>query len=87
MPAADRPLSLWWAAWVAFVIYGSLVPLDYHGIPWDVAVTRFSQIPFLDLGIDSRADWMANLLLFIPLAFFWTGALAHGRHPALAAGA
>jgi len=29
----------------------------------------FSRIGFLDLGIVSRADWIANILLYIPLAF------------------
>lgn len=71
--------------YLVFVVYGSLVPLDYHALPWDAAVAKFREIPFLNLGIGSRADWMANLLLFIPLAFLATGALAHGRHPALAA--
>jgi glycopeptide antibiotics resistance protein len=65
--------------YLMFVIYGSLVPLDFHAIPLDVAVTRFQAVPWLDLGIGSRADWVANLLLFIPLAFIFTGALAHGR--------
>ena len=45
-------------------------------LPWDEAVARFGAIPFLKLGIGSRADWMANLLLFIPLTFLWMGALA-----------
>jgi glycopeptide antibiotics resistance protein len=84
--ASQRGLLFWLGLpYLAFVIYGSLVPLDYHALPWDEAVARFSAIPFLELGIGSRADWVANLLLFIPLAFFWAGALAHGRHPALGA--
>lgn len=72
---------LWLAALVytAFVIYGSLVPLEFRTIPWDEAVSRFGAIPLLKLGIGSRADWMANLLLFIPLTFLWMGALAAGR--------
>jgi glycopeptide antibiotics resistance protein len=65
--------------YLLFVIYGSLVPLDFHALPLDTAVTRFQAVPWLDLGIGSRADWVANLLLFIPLAFIFTGALAHGR--------
>ena len=71
---------LWLAALVytAFVIYGSLVPLDFHALPWDEAVARFGAIPFLELGIGSRADWMANLLLFIPLTFLWMGVLSAG---------
>lgn len=78
---------LFWLAlpYLVFVIYGSLVPLDFHALPWDEAVAKFREIPFLDLGIGSRADWVANLLLFIPLAFLWTGLLAHGRHPVVAA--
>ena len=82
----QRGLLFWLGLpYLLFVIYGSLVPLDYHAIPWEVAVLRFSQIPFLDIGIDSRADWVANCLLFIPLTFFWTGALARGRGTAWAA--
>lgn len=72
---------LWTAAlaYTMFVIYGSLVPLDFRSLPWDEAVARFGEIPFLKLGIGSRADWMANLLLFIPLTFLWMGALAAGK--------
>ncbi|MGA9991935.1 MAG: VanZ family protein, partial [Thiobacillaceae bacterium] len=58
-----------------FVIYGSLVPLHFHAQPWAQAVARFRGIPYLDLGIGSRADWVANILLFIPLAFLWLGAM------------
>jgi len=69
--------------YLLFVIYGSLVPLDFHAMPLDDAIARFRDVPWLDLGIGSRADWVANLLLFIPLAFIFTGALAHGRGVAL----
>lgn len=56
------------ALYLLFVVYGSLVPLHYQWRPWDDALQAFQRIPFLDLGIGSRADWVANLLLFIPLA-------------------
>ncbi len=58
-----------------FVFYGSLVPLDYNPFPIDQALTKFKNIPFLDLGIESRADWIANILLYIPLSFLLTGTL------------
>ena len=80
-PASRNPRALLWLAallYSAFVIYGSLVPLEFHAIPWDEAVARFAAIPFLNLGIGSRADWVANLLLFIPLTFMWMGALSAG---------
>lgn len=54
-----------------FVIYGSLVPLDYQNVPWQQALNRFKQIPYLDLGLESRADWIANGVLYMPLAFLW----------------
>jgi len=71
-------------AYLAFVVYGSLVPLHFKPMPLDQAIAQFREVPFLQLGIGSRADWVANLLLFVPLTFLWTGALAHGR--ALVAG-
>ena len=71
-----RLLLLAALVYTAFVLYGSLVPLEFRAIPWDEAVARFTAIPFLKLGIGSRADWVANLLLFIPLTFLWMGALA-----------
>ena len=38
----DSRRVLWLAALVytAFVIYGSLVPLEFRAIPWDEAVAR-----------------------------------------------
>jgi len=75
------PRSLLWVAalvYTVFVIYGSLVPLKFHALPWDEAVARFGAIPFLKLGIGSRADWVANLLLFIPLTYLWMGAMTGG---------
>ena len=64
-------------AYLAFVIYGSLVPLDFHQRSWDSARQAFMAIPYLDLEIGSRADWVANILLFIPLTFIWLGVLWH----------
>lgn len=66
-------LILFALGFLLFVIYGSLVPLDYKPIPLEQALRRFQAIPFLDLGIGSRADWVANVLLFIPLSFLWLG--------------
>lgn len=55
--------------YLLFVIYGSLVPLRFVHRNWASAIEAFWNIPFLDLGIHSRADWVANFLLFIPLTF------------------
>ena len=76
------PTRLWALialGYLAFAIYGSLVPLHFRAIPWDQAMAQFRAIPYLNLGIASRADWVANILLFIPLAFLWNGLLAPRR--------
>ena len=81
-PGAQRVLRLVRVtalAYLAFVIYGSLVPLDFRAVEMVDAVERFRRIPFLDLGIGSRADWVANLLLFIPLSYLVAASVWPGR--------
>ncbi len=56
-------------AYLCFVIYGSLVPLDFKDVPWDQALQHFGAIPWLAMDTISRADWVANLVLYMPLAF------------------
>lgn len=62
-------------AYLSFVIYGSLVPLNVRSLSFEEAWSAFVNIRYLELGIGSRADWVANILLFIPLAFLWQGVI------------
>ncbi len=55
--------------YLSFVVYGSLVPLHYVDRAWDDAILAFRNIPFLALGIDSRADWISNGVLYVPVGF------------------
>jgi VanZ family protein len=64
---AGRRVSLLLLGYLAFVVYGSLVPLDFRPMPLDTAVGRFVRTPFLHLGVESRADWIANGVLYAPL--------------------
>jgi VanZ family protein len=66
-------------AYLVLVVYGSLVPLEFHAMPLGDAWSRFEQISYLRLGIGSRADWVANILLFVPLAYLAMGALSPDR--------
>jgi glycopeptide antibiotics resistance protein len=59
--------------YLAFVIYGSLIPFQFRSLPIEEAIGRFRHLPYLHLGIQSRADFVANILLFIPLSFFLMG--------------
>ncbi|WP_394788677.1 VanZ family protein [Rhodoferax sp.] len=55
--------------YLVFVIYGSLVPLDFTPHPWDESVGKLLALRNLPLDFDSRSDWATNLVLFIPLTF------------------
>ncbi len=74
-----RTLLLVWLAYLAFVVYGSLVPLDYQPRPWDEAWRLFQHIRLLDVGAQGRADWIANGVLYLPLAFLTAHVLADRR--------
>jgi len=73
--AAPGRLYLFLAiAYGVFTVYGSLVPLEYEGNPFEAALEQFLKTPYLLLHIQNRADLVANLLLYIPLTFFAMGA-------------
>jgi VanZ family protein len=82
-PVAPARLALFALAYAGFVVYGSLLPFDLRPLDGGAAWLRFREMPYLQLGVASRADWVANILLYIPLAFALTGAVAgHARSAA-----
>lgn len=62
-----------------FIIYGLLVPLNYQPRSLESALDRFKEIPYLNIGVYGRQDWVANLLLFIPLGIFSAGSVIVDR--------
>jgi glycopeptide antibiotics resistance protein len=66
-------------AYLSFVIYGSLVPLDYTPKPWPDAIAGFVDMPLAPYTGYSRTDWATNILLFIPLAFLVMAVAAPAR--------
>ena len=62
--------------YLCFVVYGSLVPLDLGPMTFEAAWERFQDIPWLRLGAMSRADWVANILLYMPLSFLLVSRLS-----------
>ncbi|MBL8447018.1 MAG: VanZ family protein [Zoogloeaceae bacterium] len=78
-PTASARLTVWWLAYVAFVVYGSLVPLDYRPLPWDQAWSLFQDIRMLNVGAGGRADWVANGVLYVPVGFFTASVFSGGR--------
>jgi len=65
--------------YMGFVVYGSLVPLNFKYLPFAESVLRFQNIPYLSLGIGYRADWVSNILLFIPFSYCWMAVILDGQ--------
>jgi VanZ family protein len=55
--------------YVFFVVYGSLVPLEFVSLPLDQAWAIFQGMPMYEIGEQGRADWIANGVLFVPVGF------------------
>lgn len=79
-PERSTPIIYAALAYLCFVIYGSLVPLDFRALPLSEAWQTF-----LGAGTGSAlvslADRATNILLSVPLAFFGFGAFARTGRP------
>jgi VanZ family protein len=65
--------------YVLFVIYGSLVPLEFQARPMAEAWQAFLRFPYQKIDFSPSADRDANILLYIPLGFLITAWLG-GKH-------
>ena len=84
LPApSSRAPRLWplYALWLAFVVYGSLVPLDFHPLPLGQAWQKLLHAPMFKVGMQGRADWVANGVLYLPVGFLGAAVLL-GAGPA-----
>jgi VanZ family protein len=84
LPSFRRRHYLRWAGLYALaVIYVSIAlgPDGVNFVPRDpaVALRMLLATPYLATGSDQRPDWMANLLMLVPLGFLMTGALWPAR--------
>jgi VanZ family protein len=69
-PPARLRLSGWLAlGWALLVVYGSLLPFNYQPIALEAAIEQFRHLPLLKLGVEQRADLLANFLLYLPVTF------------------
>lgn len=78
-----------WLLWLGvlatlMLIYASLIPLQYRPLDWPETIQRAKSIPWLQLGVYNRADWIANGVVVLPVAFLLTGALCYRNSPRLA---
>jgi VanZ family protein len=59
------------------LVYASLIPLQYRRLDWPETIERWKSIPWLQLGVYNRADWIANGLVVVPVSFLLTGAVSY----------
>jgi glycopeptide antibiotics resistance protein len=64
---------------LALALYGSFVPFHFRPLALSEAVSRFQAVCATPVRVESRSDWLANILLFIPLSFLWMAALCVDR--------
>ena len=67
------------AAFTAFILYGSLVPFTVRPLSFDTALETFSTRMSRGVSFESRSDWAANVILFVPLGFLAAGAVTVDR--------
>lgn len=67
---------------LAFLFYGSLVPLNYEARPFSEAWQAFLRLASQPSARVSRTDLATNFLLTVPLAFFGLGMVAAQRRSA-----
>ena len=67
--------ALFWA----IALYGSLVPFHFAPLGLGDAAEQFAQILAGGAIFRSRSDFLANVLLFVPIGFFWLATLSMDR--------
>jgi VanZ family protein len=81
-PITVNRSSIFWFAtgYLLLIVYGSLLPFHLNDLTLSAALANFRHIPLLELGVESRADLVANLLLYIPFGLLLCGSIA-GANP------
>src|SRR5437016_13865740 len=71
--------AAWACAYALAVVYGSTVlgPGGFHFVPQNLATAWRTLLgtPYVPSGPVVRADWMANMMMLVPLGFLVTGGL------------
>ena len=79
-PASVRRFLAWMAVGsIALLVYASLIPLDYTPLSWDETRQQWRNIPWFDLQVFHRADWVANALVVLPSGVLASAAVSWGR--------
>jgi glycopeptide antibiotics resistance protein len=80
LPSARRAYACLGIGVMAFAVYASLIPFNLQYVPFDLAWTIYRAVmSHTSLRGISRTNFLANILLFVPVGFGLTGALLVDR--------
>ena len=87
-PLSRRMYALLALGFLAFVVYGSLVPFHWHALTSAEAAARWREVCARPVHVDSLSDWVTNVLLFVPVGYLAmaVGCVDRPRFVGLAAG-
>ncbi|WP_026278616.1 VanZ family protein [Thioalkalivibrio sp. ALJ3] len=68
-------------AWLSlgFALYLTLLPFEFGEVSLEEAWSLYRDMSLQGPGTSGRAQFMANVMMFMPLGFFWMAWLTHGR--------
>jgi len=75
-PTTQRVYAATAAAFIAFAVWGSLFPFDFHPVSWGDAVASFWSPLTVPVSRWSVSDFVSNVLLFVPIGLFATAAVS-----------
>ena len=78
-PSLPFPSAALLFAAVVFVVYGSLLPLDFRRLSWDEVAVGFLGLGQPKLQLRSLSDWTTNVAIFVPLGFLGLGSFRQGQ--------
>jgi VanZ family protein len=70
--STDRVVCALAAAYSVLLVYGSLIPFEFRPLDSAAALRAFRDMPMIVIGLGGRADWLANGVVFVPLAVAWS---------------
>ncbi len=87
-PTFPRRSSYAWAGLLCavFLVYGSLAPFSFRALGVQEAREEFARVLDRPLRFESRSDAVVNVLIMVPVAFFFMGAMGVDRARWLALG-
>ena len=71
-PTTQRVYAAAAALFIAFAVWGSLFPFDFHSVSWADAVASFWSPLQVPVSRWSISDFVSNVLLFVPIGLFAT---------------